>query len=442
MESNIFTVSEINYRIKSLIESDFSLIGIKIRGEITSLNKHYTGHYYFKLRDDDGSILSCVMFSMYTKYVYPDLKNGDKVILTGSLNVYEKGGTYSFNTRKIEKSGLGKYLLDLIALEKKLESEGIFAKEKRKIPLKPNKIAVLTALTGAAVHDVCSSILKRCNASIRIYPCSVQGENASKTMIKALKEAYKSDNELIILTRGGGSKEDLYAFNDEELIRTIYESPVPFISAVGHSIDSSLVDKVSDLCCITPTDAGNHAIINRDDVLNDLKQKSMRLNDIMTKIITNNCVEYNDIRAKLIMYSPLNMIKEKEKHLKTCLKEMNDVISLRLFEYSTKLDYLKKNLKYPYHKLYTLNDKICSRKKELDKIILNLLYNHENSLKKYNELLESLSPRLLLLKGYGYILNDKNEIISSVKNVRVSDEIKVELSDGIIYSSIRKIEEK
>lgn len=424
MEKIIFEVHTLNQKIKSLLESDFSLVGICVKGEVTSLNKHYTGHYYFKLRDDDGSLLSCTMFSSYTKYAPSSLKNGDQVILTGSINVYVNGGTYSFNARKIEMDGLGSYLLELKKLEEKLTKEGLFSKAKRKIPLLPKRIAVLTASTGAAIHDVTSSIQKRCKTEILIFPCQVQGKEAPISMVETLKKAYTYDIDLLILTRGGGSKDDLYAFNDEELVRTLSSSPCPTITAVGHSIDTTLVDKVSDLACITPTEAGNNAIAKVDDLRNSIDILLDKANNALLNNLTYFEQRFNTNIERLNALSPINK-------LNLYGKELDNIVS--------KLDLLLKNKIDAYKFMIKNNlDKLSNLNEVLDNAILSKINEKSLKINGFIKELDALSPTNLLLKGYSFVYNEDNSMIKSINDINVDETLTIEVNDGIIKTLVKE----
>lgn len=438
MEKNIFEVHTLNQKIKSLLESDFSLIGICVKGEVTSLNKHYTGHYYFKLRDEDGSLLSVTMFSSYTKFAPIDLKNGDQVIITGSINVYVQGGTFSFNARKIELDGLGSYLLELKKLESKLQNEGLFSRKKREIKKLPKRIGVLTALTGAAIHDVTSSIQKRCRTEILIFPCSVQGKEAPKTIIKALNKAYTYDLDLIILTRGGGSKDDLYAFNDEELVRTLFNSPCPTITAVGHSIDTTLVDKVSDITCITPTEAGSNAIISKNDMLNNINQLLEK-----GKIELINKITYNEQlliveEEKLNRLSPINVLSKYKNDLANANDNLNKIINNKVKSLFDKYNLINKQLLFPKYKYNKSIDEFTRLKKELNKGIITKISNNLTRINNLSNNLESLSPSNLLLKGYSFVYNSNDKMIKSIDDIQINDEIKIEVNDGLIVTNVKE----
>ncbi len=441
MESKIYSVAKLNEEIKLLLEGDFIFAGIMVQGEVTSLTKHYTGHYYFKLRDKDGSTLSCVMFNYYAK-MYPNLKNGDEIIVTGSINVYEKGGTYSLNVRKIEQSGLGKYLLELKVLENRLKSEGYFDLEKKKLPYFPKKIAILTASTGAAICDVVTTIQNRCNTGIYIYPCAVQGHDASKTIVKALELAFNDNPDVIIITRGGGSKDDLYAFNDEELVIKIATSEIPIITAVGHSIDTSLVDKVSTLSCITPTDAANAVIQRKEDYLLRINIALDNIKKETLKVLDNYENKLINLTRILELSSPLEkrkMLKEKLDNLNT---KLDALIKTRLYQEDERLknlsirSSLKKDIIKPY-----INDLNFLKEKLNNNMVKIMSYKNQAYL-VLNTKLNALNPLNMLSKGYSLTYNAKNEIVTSIDDILINEELKLELKDGIIYTSVKNKEKR
>lgn len=440
-DKKIFSVLELNQKIKSLVESDFSFIGILVKGEITSLNRHYTGHYYFKLRGEDGALLSCIMFSSYTKYAPLDLKNGDEVLVTGSISFYDKGGTYSFSARKIEPYGYGAYLLDLKRLEEKLEKEGLFSKEKKVIPLLPRKIGIITAKSGAAIHDVVSSIQKRCKTEIYIFPCSVQGNEAPKTMVEALKRAYSFSLDLIILTRGGGSKDDLYAFNDEELVRTLALSPFPTITAVGHSIDTSLVDRISDLSCITSTDAGNHAIASKEELEKTIEHLCSKAKDCYERRVKDRQNIVLQCIHRMELYSPKRKMEQFKLRLDYLKKESQQLISKKIMQNRLLLKNLSvgnsilkriESFKNQVKDFYEKSKKAC---------FLSLKEKRKNLLILKNRM-ETFSPFSLLSKGYTMMYNEKGKIITSGKEVHEEEMFYLKLSDADIQAKIIKIEER
>ena len=301
----IYNVSLLNQYIKNLIEGDFKLANILVVGEICNLNKHYTGHYYFSIKDENSKI-SCMMFSFNVNRMKFDVKNGDEVLIKGYVSVYEKNGSYQLYVQQMEPYGKGKELLKLEELKKKLKEEGIFDLPKLRIPIFPKNIALVTSKTGAAVQDIIHSIQSRYNPQIFIFPCLVQGENAPESILGALEKAKEFDIDTVILARGGGANEDLNAFNDESLVRYIATYPIPLITAIGHQIDSSLVDLVSTCACITPTEAGVKAVPNKVELLEYIESQKMRFSSLINRTMDSYTKRLLQINARKGLMSPLD----------------------------------------------------------------------------------------------------------------------------------------
>lgn len=268
-ESKILDVTALNFYIKNRIEGDPFLSRVYVRGEISNLVRHAAGHYYFSLKDENGKIAG-MMFSTYVgKMKYP-VENGDQVLLYGRVGLYEKSGTYQIYAYSMVPYGVGKHLLELEALKRKLREEGLFDRAKKAINPYPKKIALITSTSGAAVQDLKHTLTSRWPCAIVVYPSLVQGDGAKKSILDSLERANRSDCDTIILSRGGGAKEDLNVFNEEAIVRKCAALRKPLISAIGHQIDRSLVDEVADLYCITPTEAGEKACADRREVIQNL----------------------------------------------------------------------------------------------------------------------------------------------------------------------------
>ncbi|MGH7886026.1 MAG: exodeoxyribonuclease VII large subunit [Thermodesulfobacteriota bacterium] len=280
VQKKIYGVSELNSKIKSIVEDGFDSQHILVAGEISNFNGNYvSGHWYFSLKDEQSQI-SAVSFKWANSHIKFTPENGMEVICNVMVSVYEKGGTYQLNVKHIEPKGVGAQALALEQLKEKLLKEGLFDIErKRPLPYLPQKIGIATSPTGAAVKDIIKVITRRFpNIHILISPTRVQGENAPSEIIKALEILYKiKDLDLIILTRGGGSKEDLWVFNDETLARTIIKSPVPLISAVGHEIDITISDLVADIRAATPSMAAELAVKEKTELIYELSTHKKRM---------------------------------------------------------------------------------------------------------------------------------------------------------------------
>ena len=329
----ICTVSELTARIKEVIEEGVGHEYIWVVGEISNFRGNYTsGHWYFSLKDEDSQI-SAVCFRGMNQFIKFRPENGMEVICCGQVSVYEKQGVYQLNVRYIEPKGVGAQALALEQLKERLLAEGLFAQErKRPLPFLPQKIGVVTSPSGAAIRDILKVLGRRFpNLLILISPTRVQGEEAPKDIVKALRRLYQiAELDLIIVARGGGSKEDLWAFNEEIVAREIYNSPVPVISAVGHEIDITISDLVADLRASTPSMAAEIAVREKNKLiqeLNDLRERTVfglkRLVEFYAKDISriqselgrfirfkldSSILELRALSGKLDALSPLNVL--------------------------------------------------------------------------------------------------------------------------------------
>ena len=329
----ICTVSELTARIKEVIEEGVGYEYIWVVGEISNFRGNYTsGHWYFSLKDEDSQI-SAVCFRGMNQFIKFRPENGMEVICCGQVSVYEKQGVYQLNVRYIEPKGVGAQALALEQLKERLLAEGLFAQErKRPLPFLPQKIGVVTSPTGAAIRDILKVLARRFpNLHVLISPTRVQGEEAPKDIVKALRRLYQiAGLDLIIVARGGGSKEDLWAFNEEIVAREIYNSPVPVISAVGHEIDITISDLVADLRASTPSMAAEIAVREKSKLiqeLNDLRERTVfglkRLVEFYAKDISriqselgrfirfkldSSILELRALSGKLDALSPLNVL--------------------------------------------------------------------------------------------------------------------------------------
>lgn len=390
----VYNVTLLNQYIKNLIEGDFKLANVLVVGEICNLNKHYTGHYYFSIKDENSKI-SCMMFSFNVNKLKFDCKNGDEVLIKGYVSVYEKNGSYQLYVQQMEPYGKGKELIKLEELKKKLKAEGIFDLEKKSLKKYPQNIGIVTSKSGAAVKDLIHSIQSRYNPQIYIFPCLVQGENAPKSIIKALEQAKEFKLDTLIIARGGGANEDLSAFNDEELVRYVANYSTPIISAIGHQIDSSILDLVSDYSCITPTEAGVKAVPNKSELLDYIQSSTVYLSSLINRLIDNF--------TKRLLY--LNASKGLVNPIDKYINKLKDVESYQL-RLSNKINLL-------------INDKI-------------------NHYKNLTSRLNVLNPYSLLNKGYSLIYKD-NEVITSINQLNIDDLITINLKDGNIEATVKVI---
>ena len=302
LSEKIYTVSEITARIKNTIEEEIGFEYVWIAGEVSNFRGNYaSGHWYFSLKDNETQI-SAVCFKWANQYIKFLPENGMEVIVCGQISVYEKQGSYQINVRYVEPKGVGAQALALEQLKEKLLKEGLFNEErKRPLPFLPQRIGIVTSPTGAAVKDILKVLDRRFpNLDILISPARVQGDEAPSEIVKALKRLYKQkDIELIIVARGGGSKEDLWAFNDEGVAREIVKSPVPVISAIGHEIDITIADLVADVRAATPSMAAEIAVREKQELIDDIVYLKERIAHALNNQIELYAREIDQLQSEL-----------------------------------------------------------------------------------------------------------------------------------------------
>lgn len=441
MNQKYLTVLELNRKIKSLLESDLSMFSLIVKGEISNLVKHSSGHYYFKLKDE-SSLISCMMFSSNVAKLKFSLKDGDEVLLYGYLNCYEKNGTYQLYATNIEPYGLGKYLLELEKLKATLKSEGLFDLNKKPLPFLPKKVGIITSKTGAAVHDFVTSIHKRFPSSIYIFPCLVQGDEAPKSIIKAIDEALKYDLDVILIGRGGGSFDELKAYNDEALVRKVAMLDIPTVSAVGHTIDKTLIDYVVSKSAITPTDAGLSITPLYDDLIANIE-----INNSKAKRLMKINLESKRIRLLNLLNSEVLLNK---KEVISIYKNKIQGLDSKIKEFIKQKYYLnKQNLIKVNSRLKPSILNITQRKTKIDhlddqlKTLLNhLLINQRNKLNLLSSNINLLNPLLPLDKGYAIIKDNNNQTITDISKVSVDQIVNIQIKNTVLEAQIKDIKKE
>ena len=444
MEPKYLSVTDITNYIKLKLDSDVFLQRVYVRGEISNFKDHSRGHYYFSLKDEKSKI-SAVMFSYYNQKLKFTPTDGMKVLVVGRISVYETTGTYQIYVEDMIEDGLGNLYVAFNELKKKLEQEGLFASvHKKPIPKYPKRIGIITSPTGAAIRDILSTIKRRypiCETIL--FPAIVQGSEAKDSIAKAIRTADQFDLDVLIVGRGGGSLEDLWAFNEEIVARAIFSAKTPIISAVGHETDFTISDFVADLRAPTPTGAAEIAVPNIVDVISEIKQLKTRLiNSLNNKI--NNYKDYlNNLISRRIFKDPMQMYLVKEQKLDQLLSRLimasknkldsykiyfNNLISRRIFQDPT-IIYLSKKEKL---------NQLIPRLKNAGKIKLK---NVENEYIKYIEKLSALNPLNIIKRGYAAVTSNE-EMIASVKALKINDLLNIRFKDGIVDANVVKIKEE
>lgn len=395
--SSVITVSQLNRYIASKIRSDLKLKGVAVKGEISNFNIHYkSGHAYFTVKDST-SALKAVMFSSCVSRLKFVPEDGMSVLVMGNIEVYERDGVYQIIATEIAPLGVGDMHVQLEQTKKRLEKMGVFdLATKKKIPLVPKKIAVVTSLTAAALQDIIHVTERRYPVcSIEVYPAQVQGAAAAQTICKALSAADKSGADTIILARGGGSNEDLMVFNDESVALAVHACNTPVISAVGHETDTTLADYAADMRAPTPSAAAEIATPDKADILNAVSLLKQKLDRAMELKIDRAQSQVENCEKLIRLYSPTKRLEQSEKNVCDLEKRLNAIIERRLEKLSAQLD------------------------------------GYVNSL-------NMLSPFNVLGRGYA-IVQKGDSVADSVSMLAEGDEVNIRLSDGSIAAKIMSV---
>ena len=438
----IISVGELNRSAKYLLEKNFN--NVSVIGEISNLSRPSSGHIYFTLKDEDGAI-RCAMFKNRNINLNFRPQDGDQCLLKGQVSIYAARGDYQLIVNNIQPAGSGNLMQKFEDLKKKLEAEGLFdPKNKLQVPASPKHICVVTSPSTAAFQDIISTIKRRAPSSqLSISETSVQGDNAHISIINALNrimkfnERNKNKIDVVVLTRGGGSIEDLWCFNNEELAREIHTFPIPTISGVGHEIDFTICDFVSDLRVPTPTASAEVVTefnFNLIDRLNDLR---IDIHKAVLNFTENLNQKIQLLKSKL--KSPKASLREKTQKL--------DNIEILFQKYQQMILSNKKsiindlnselNLKNPITKLNNITSKVDALSEKLNFMLSQKLDNRKNNLDKLHKSINILSPLSILDRGYSIILNKKGSAIKSSNDVNKGDTLKARLSKGTIDLEVK-----
>lgn len=385
----VYSVSQLNKYIKMIFDKETFLNNVNIRGEITNFKAHYTGHFYFTLKDDTSTI-KCVMFKSYASLVKFRPADGMKVVINGQVSVFERDGNYQIYCKSMTPEGLGELYLAYEQLKEKLTKEGLFNEEyKKKIPFLPSRVGVITSKTGAVVKDIINVTTRRyTNVNLLIYPAAVQGVNVASTVIAGLDTFNKLNNvDVIIIARGGGSFEDLFGFNDENLARKIFESKIPVISAVGHETDFTICDFVSDLRAPTPSAAAELVYPQYSDIITKISINKNRVILGMQNYILRKKEYVKRIKAAKLEKVPLDMINKNRMLIDNSIKNSSNMLGLKVEKYKSR----------------------CMQ------LIAKL---------------DALSPLKTLSRGYSVVQNTSGQVVKSIKNVKKDDKLNLTLTDG------------
>ncbi len=394
---NVYTVAQVNSYIKNMFTQDFMLRSIAVKGEVSNCKHHTSGHIYFTLKDGNSSI-TCVMFAGNRRGLDFEMTDGQQVVVNGTIDVYERDGKYQLYAQQIRREGSGALYERFERLKAELEERGMFAEEyKQPIPLYINRLGVVTSPTGAAVRDIIQ-IASRRNPYVQIilYPAIVQGDAAPASIVNGIHAMENYDVDAIIVGRGGGSIEDLWAFNEEMVAQAVFDCPIPIISAVGHETDTTITDFVADLRAPTPSAAAELAVFPVEQLNYKINEYAGKMQHLFMKYMDGLRNRTEHYRVQLKYLSPSGQLREK----RTYMAQLDDTLRL------------------------LMSQKISDRRHKLAICI---------------EKLKGLSPLEKLNQGYAYAADVNGKTISSISQIKLRDDIDIYVKDGIISAKVTKL---
>ena len=439
----VFSVYEVSLHLRQLIET--SLEPMYVSGEISNYVRHSSGHIYFNLKDPNAT-LRCTFFRNVNFSLNFEPEDGMNVICYGKITVYEKGGSYNLNVTNMQADGQGDLAKQFELLKKKLVEEGLFAQtHKKSLPRYPERIGIVSSPTGAALQDIINVLKRRFPVELVVYPALVQGAEAPAQLIKGIRYLNQHDvADLIILTRGGGSQEDLWAFNDENLARAIYASRLPVISAVGHEIDFVISDFVADLRAPTPSAAAEIAVPDKTELIAYINSMADKMRLIVHRDLQSMHRALQLSSQALKAQHPINILNR--------LSQRLDLVSMQLNQYDHVIQAAGDRFERVYEAFltkgkYAIQNRISSASQKLDYLSHSLRRETEVTLQQKSDLLEQWSlrfdaesPQKIMDKGYAVVLKE-GKIVKSIAQVEVGEKLNLKMHDGQISTTVDTIQE-
>lgn len=439
--SEYLSVTTLTKYIKYKFDQDPHLQSILLKGELSNFKKHSSGHLYFNVKDKD-SVISAMMFKGNANQLTFEPKEGDEVLLEARVSVYERRGNYQIYVNKMELDGIGNLYQKLEQLKQKLKKEGFFNNEHKKpIPRFPKKIAILTASTGAAIRDIQSTINSRYPLAEKIQISTlVQGTQAKEDIIKNIKYADSLGVDTIIVGRGGGSIEDLWNFNEEDVVKAIFECQTPIISAVGHETDFTLSDFVADVRAATPTLAAVMATPDQYELMQQIKQYQFSLSRYIKQYLEKQHKQLDHL-ASYYKFKQPSLLYDQQIQRKDDLERQLTQLLLSKIEnkkYQLKVLHQNFNVKTLNQTILQNNKQLMNVKNRLSNLTMKNIHNNKLELKNKVELLNNLSPTNTMLRGYS-IINKDDKVITSTQDLSKDDEITLAMKDGSVDAIVKKV---
>ncbi len=445
MEDKYLSVTALTKYIKKKFDVDEHLQGIYIRGEISNYKHHSRGHMYLTIKDENASIRA-VMFQHQNIKLQFRPENGMKVLINGSVSVFEASGQYQLYINDMQPDGIGALHLAFEQLKIKLTDEGIFEeRNKKKLPKFPKKIAVLTSPTGAAIRDILTTLERRYPiVDVLIFPILVQGKYAKDSIVRAIQTVNKrTDIDLIIMGRGGGSIEELWPFNEELVARAIFDSNIPIISAVGHETDFSISDFTADRRAATPTAAAELAVPSIVDLIQYQEQLNRMLTNYMHQLYKTKFNSWHNVKESYFFKFPHRYIEEKEQTLDTIIDRFQMNLTKIRQHKKDQVAHIDKQLSYfkPTKIIDRKKESVLQLEREMTNYLKTILSNKKRDFSNKLESLELLNPTSTMLRGYSILYDKNKEMVTNITNVSVGDELQANVSNGVIVSIIKEVKE-
>ncbi|AJY77253.1 exodeoxyribonuclease VII large subunit [Paenibacillus beijingensis] len=442
----IYSIKELNRYIRMKLESDHLLGDVWLRGEISNFTHHSSGHMYFTLKDSD-SRLKCIMFASHNQRLPFIPREGTKVIARGNISVYERDGNYQFYVNAMQPDGIGSLYLAFEQLKQKLEAEGLFAAErKRPIPAYPATIGIVTSPTGAAIRDILITLERRYpSANVLVYPVLVQGKGAAPSIVKAIEalNAFQPPDVLIV-GRGGGSLEELWAFNEEIVARAIAASVIPVISAVGHETDFTIADFVADLRAPTPTAAAELAVPNLAELRQQLVRQRQRLQQALSLQVRQRRERLQRARRSPFFLHPRRYLLEHAERLDRLGDRLQQRMIRRSERERSRFERLQQALAaaHPGERALRQSERLRDNVKRLEGAMALTVKDNRHKLGAAIRHLDALSPLKVMSRGYSLVYDDKGKtIIRSIADIQPGDLLRVKLTDGTVDAHVWSIKE-
>ncbi len=434
----IFSISQLNKQAKNLLETGFGLIWVE--GEISNLSIPQSGHWYFTLKDNNAQI-NCAMFRNKNRFINPPA-DGDRVLIRTRVSLFEARGNYQLILEYLEPAGFGQLQRQFEQLKNKLEAEGLFSEaHKKTIPHPIYQLGLITSATGAAIHDILSIIKRRFAAmEVILYPVQVQGDRAHESIIQALEVAQqRNEVEALLITRGGGSLEDLWCFNEEALAHAIHHCQLPVISAIGHEVDFTIADFTADLRASTPSAAAEILTPDTQQLLHRLSRLQQQLHQQIKNTLQLKQQQLDWLSRRLI--NPAQRLIQQHKDLKVQFKRLNAAIKQRLQNFQQLLLSKKTQLRQlaPHQKILTNQQLINQLQQRLNRIIRQILSNQQQKLSSVSHQLDTLSPLATLQRGFTITRTIGKEVINSPSTLKKGELIETVFAEGKLRSKVTQI---